>query len=305
MLIDNTLYYENKLLIEINQPINSLYYYFDFDERSYDINMEFQHFHPFYEMHILLGDSANHIVEGTLYNMHKFDIACMRPSLLHKSEYPEGPAVKRLVIQFKFPTRLTGVQTELESILDIFNSELPIYRFERNDLYRIFEPLNEICKIEKTDSAVKNLLIHTKFIEFLSRIYENRSKNCYVPEVMDTATNKIYSVTAFIHSHFSEDLSLETLSKQFFISPYYLSHQFHAVTGFTLTNYIQMTRIRNAQQLLLYTDRKITEIAELCGFTSFSQFNRVFNKFCNASPRDFKSNNAKISIDLKVKDSYT
>ena len=57
---------------------------------------------------------------------------------------------------------------------------------------------------------------------------------------------------------------------------------------YTVVNYVQMTRIRNVQQLLLYTQRKITDIAESCGFTSFSQFNRTFNKFCKISPSEYR-----------------
>jgi AraC-like DNA-binding protein len=49
-----------------------------------------------------------------------------------------------------------------------------------------------------------------------------------------------------------------------------------------------MTRIRNAQELLLYTDLKIKDIVGRCGFTSLSQFNRVFNKICGASPSDYR-----------------
>ena len=83
---------------------------------------------------------------------------------------------------------------------------------------------------------------------------------------------------------------MEYLAEKFFISPYYLSHQFRRVTGFSLINYIQITRVRNAQQLLLYTDMKIADITTSCGFTSFSQFNRVFNKFCHTSPSQFRVN---------------
>ena len=48
--------------------------------------------------------------------------------------------------------------------------------------------------------------------------------------------------------------------------------------------------MRNAQQLLLYTDMKVADITTSCGFTSFSQFNRVFNKFCHMSPSQFRVN---------------
>ena len=46
----------------------------------------------------------------------------------------------------------------------------------------------------------------------------------------------IYSVTSYIHAHYFEDLSLDTLAQKFYISSCYLSHQFKDVTGFTLTD---------------------------------------------------------------------
>ena len=42
MLIDNTVVYSKEHKIEIGHPGKNLYYYFDYDERSYSINMEFQ-----------------------------------------------------------------------------------------------------------------------------------------------------------------------------------------------------------------------------------------------------------------------
>ena len=78
-------------------------------------------------------------------------------------------------------------------------------------------------------------------------------------------------MTSYIHRHYASELSLEYLAEKFFISPYYLSHQFRRVTGFSLINYIQITRVRNAQQLLLYTDMKIADITTSC-HTSPSQF---------------------------------
>ena len=62
------------------------------------------------------------------------------------------------------------------------------------------------------------------------------------------------------------------------------------LTGSVAVTFRQMTRVRNAQQLLLYTDMKIADITAHCGFTSFSQFNRVFNKFCHTSPSQFRLN---------------
>jgi len=310
MLIDHIFNYEKKYSIHIGLPTDSLYYFFDYDDRSYNLNREFQHFHPFYEIHILLGSSASQIIEGSPYSLKKFDIVCLRPTLLHQLDYPEGPPVKRLVIRFRIPRQETELRNETEALLDIFHTKIPIYRFDQDHQQALFKFLNDIFQISK-DQDIKNnevfditsLLIHNKFIEFLSYIFLNKKYNCYIPNTFDISSNKIYMITSYIHGHFSEDLSLVTLAKNFYMSTYYLSHLFKTITGFTLTNYVQMTRIRNAQQMLLFTDYKVIEIAELCGFTSFSQFNRVFNKFCRTSPSKFKaSTSAEASAVLHIEE---
>ena len=291
MLIDNTIIYSKEHKIEIGHPGKNLYYYFDYDERSYSINMEFQHFHQFYEMCIFLDEKAGHLVDGVWYDMRCCDIVALRPTLLHKTKYPEGAPNKRLIIQFSIPPMISTFENCMKNIYGIFDNNCPIYRFEGPYKKMVLEKLNDIYYLSQSPNELTELAIHNKFIEFLSLIYINRDKNVYTNHVdFDNITNKVYSITAYIHSHFMEELSLENISKRFYISSYYLSHQFKRITGFTLTDYIQMTRISNAQTILLSTDKPITEIAFLCGFSSFSQFNRAFNKFLHQSPSAFRRN---------------
>lgn len=289
MLIDNTLVYTQEYKIEIGRPGKNLYYFFDYDERSYSINMEFQHFHQFYEMCIFLDDKAGHLIDGVWFDMRCCDIVALRPSLLHKTFYPEGQPCKRLIIQFSIPPMISAFENCMKSVYSIFEGSCPIYRFEDPYKKAVLEKLNDIYYLSQNPNELTDLAIHNKFIEFLSLIYLYRDKNVYSNRSdFDSITNKVYSITAYIHSHFTEDISLESVSKEFFISSYYLSHQFKRITGFTLTDYVQLTRVRNAQTLLLSTDKPITDIAFLCGFSSFSQFNRAFNKFLHLSPSAFR-----------------
>ena len=218
----------------------------------------------------------------------------IRPSLLHKTTYPEGAPNKRLIINFAIPSQPNGLESCMKSIYSIFDGEVPIYRFEGRYKKAVFEKLNDIYYLSQSPNELSNLAIHQKFIEFLSLIYQYRDKNVYTDQVdFDNITNKIYGITACIHNRYTEDLSLASLSKEFYVSSYYLSHQFKRVTGFTLTDYISMTRVRNAQTLLLSTDIPITEIALQSGFKSFSQFNRAFNKFLQMSPSKFRREGGK------------
>ena len=290
MLINKTVNYEEGLLLEINKPSDKLYYKFDYDSRNYDVNMKFQHFHNFYEIFILFDQSAAHIIEGEFYEVQPFDIVAIKSNVLHKTVYPKGSPKKRLIINFIFEDDLlTGLKKSFKELLSIFEGSMSIYRFPQEEQKIIIDLLNELFVFTKKNDPLKPLIIHHKFIEFLYYIYSFKDYNIYKPEkIQDSIIKKVYSITSFIHNNFREELSLNMIADKFFVSSYYLSHKFKTITGFTLINYIQMTRIRNAQQLLLSTNMKITEIAEKCGFSSFSQFNRVFRKYTEVSPSTFR-----------------
>ena len=290
MLIDGLSLYKRGHLYRINTPTDSLYYFFDYDERCYKENMQFQHFHTFYEIMIPLEESAGHLIDGKYYGIKLHDMVLLRPSLLHKTVYPKGSPSRRIIINFRFPNHIYGMEEIFSKILSLFDARIPIYRFPEKEKKKLYQVLNEIYRLTDSTSECKNLLIHNKFLEFLSLLYEEQEYNCYKPVNSGMRLqDRIYDITAYIHKHSTESLSLDLLSQKFYISPYYLSHTFKEVTGFTLISYVQTVRIRNAQLLLISTNNKITEIAMRCGFTSFSQFSRCFLKTCGESPSEYRS----------------
>ncbi len=289
MLLQNLALYQDQYYIRVNEENDVLFYFFDYDQRSSDINMPFQHFHTFYELCILMCPHASHFVEGKPYELQTFDIIGIAPNVLHRTQYPAGDPCKRLIIQFNLPKTVTGLSNEYEQLLSLFHQDVPIFRFDQELQKRIFGKLNDIFRLAEKHDPMRDMIIHMKFIEFLTLLYLNQDANQYANQTEMTATEKkIYSITSFIHAHFSEDLSLEFLAQKFYISGCYLSHQFKSVTGFTVTDYIQMTRVRNVQSLLVGTQVPITEAAAACGFSSFSQFNRVFRKHIGMSPSQYR-----------------
>lgn len=289
MLINNTALYEDKTFIRVNSEGDPLFYFFDYDTRSAEINMQFQHFHPFYEFCILLGPKTTHFLEGKPYNLETFDIMGLAPGVLHRTQYPEGDPCKRLIIQFSLPPKASGLSDEYTQLLGLFHQERPIFRFEPETRSKLYHKLNAIFRLADKKDAMRDLSVHIKFVEFLTLLYLNQDKNEYVSLAQMTPTQKkIYAVTGYIHAHYSDPLTLESLAADFFVSSCYLSHQFKSVTGFTLTDYIQMTRVRNVQSMLLRGDVPITEAALSCGFQSFSQFNRVFRKHIGITPTQYR-----------------
>lgn len=92
-----------------------------------------------------------------------------------------------------------------------------------------------------------------------------------------------------INENLESNIGLSEISRKVGISVYYMSHIFKSETGMTVVEYRTNRRMENAKTMLLQTDKSITEIAFLCGFSSQGYFSERFSKICGISPSEYRS----------------
>ena len=86
------------------------------------------------------------------------------------------------------------------------------------------------------------------------------------------------------HSYGGEELTVEGLAREFFISRYYLMHRFKEMTGYTVHQYISEKRLLRAGELIR-SGVPVLQAAEQTGFRDYSTFLRAFRRLFGASPR--------------------
>ena len=86
MLIQNLALYEDQYFIRVNHENDSLFYFFDYDVRSAEFNMQFQHFHTFYELCVMLEPNTKHFLEGTANIYGKVFESMMEKGLMKKGD---------------------------------------------------------------------------------------------------------------------------------------------------------------------------------------------------------------------------
>lgn len=85
------------------------------------------------------------------------------------------------------------------------------------------------------------------------------------------------------------DCSLQTLSKQTYMSPATLSERFKKATGKTIYRYQLETRLAMARALLLSAeDMPLREVARVYGFCDEYHFSKLFKRFYHQSPSVFR-----------------
>lgn len=115
-------------------------------------------------------------------------------------------------------------------------------------------------------------------------------------ELADTFDNEKVSpsfalskATQYIHEHFAEDLSLETIARKVYLSPHYLSMLFSKHNGYGINKYIKQVRMEKAQDLLRKTNLSINEISQMVGYSSSSYFCKSFFRDFEMTPENFRN----------------
>lgn len=152
--------------------------------------------------------------------------------------------------------------------------------FEKLLAYDCSEPFaNELASIYITE-----LLIHV--LRMIPRQADSVSSAC---------KQRILNVQTYLDIHYRENIRIDTLSKQFYISQYHLSHQFKELTGYSPKQYLTMVRLKNAAVMLTATKASLIEVAAACGFSDINNFIKQFRRIYGCTPSSFRPKNKSIS----------
>ena len=93
----------------------------------------------------------------------------------------------------------------------------------------------------------------------------------------------------YVHSHFSENLTLAQVARAAGVHPVYLSYTFRHELGETLGEYLNRIRVRAAAGLLAKSRLSLSAIATDLGFYDQSHFTRIFRRLTGATPGMFRA----------------
>lgn len=248
------------------------------------------HLHDAYEVFQTLNHHLVYFVEGTTYTLKKHDIIITNTNEIHRpiTNHLKG-AYNRRFIQFK-PS----------AFLPFFNSNYnPFYIFEThekgasNQLSLTREACQEInmlfetlAKLNDYPSPASDLLMKANLVQLFVALEKSQAskKKTHRPGTTDP---RITDIIHFINTHYSEKISLASIAKTHFLDKYYLSHLFKENTGFTLQEYLQSKRIKEAKRLI-GQGYLITTAAKDCGYSDYSNFYKTFCKLTNQSPKAYQ-----------------
>jgi len=255
-------------------------------------SMPYHHYHDRYELYYLCSGERYYFIKDRTYHVHKGNFVLIPPFDIHSTSTVPNNGYDRFLITF----HKEYIEEFIEKIADVSLFEC----FEKG-LYMIqLNPQEQqqaealLCSMLQEHTAKKPGYQHylkTAIVQLLLIIsrHSNQPDNFTVPSI-STSHRTISHAAAFINTNFSLDITLESISQQFFISPCYFSRTFKTVTGLSFSEYLNGVRIKEAQRLLQGTKQSISEIAQQVGFKSSTHFGRVFKSIVGTSPVIYRKN---------------
>lgn len=248
-------------------------------------NMSQSHYHNYYELYYLEGGERFYVIEGKTYHFLPGQYVLFPPFVMHHSYGKNNTPFKRIVLYFR------PDQIHYPKLTELTSKNFMIFNTSQKDLLHIHRYLTEILKedtkgspflFDQEDSLRRNYM-HSLLNSLLVTAFLYESS-----ETVPGKQNQIGKIIDYIHQNYYANLSLEFLSDTFFISPYHLCHEFKRYTQRTLVDYINVTRIMNAQRKIMETNNSLTKICSETGFSNLTHFNRVFKQQVGMTPSDYR-----------------
>ncbi|MDD2978561.1 MAG: response regulator [Hespellia sp.] len=92
----------------------------------------------------------------------------------------------------------------------------------------------------------------------------------------------------YVTEHFSEELSLDEISREVNVSPYYFSKLFKEETGINYIEYVTNTRMEQAKILLQNSENSIKYVCVTVGYSDPNYFSRLFKKWAGQTPSEYR-----------------
>lgn len=242
------------------------------------------HYHEFCKIVFLISGRGSYVVDSQRYLLQPGDVVLVGSRSVHRPEL-EGDASYERIILYISPDYLLRQSAADCDLLACFSGKqghvLRLKETPRQRLFGMAAALERELSAERYGSSV---LSSAALLRLLVEIGQNlQLQDAHYPSPAVPKSDRVLQLQRYIQAHLAEDLDIDTLAEQLYISKYHLMRQFRRETGTSIHAYLSQQRLLHARKLI-ESGMRATEACYRSGFRSYSSFTRSYAKHLGTTP---------------------
>lgn len=246
------------------------------------------HAHDYYEFYFFIEGDVSIQIGQTLYPVTYGDMMLIPPHVRHRPCFHDtNVPYRRFVfwISQEYCKHLAELSPDYMYLFEyvsagknyLFHCDRISFNAVQSRILGLIEEMrsNRFGKNAQITLSVNDLILH------LNRMVHERLEPVAQPDI-----SLYQNLCNYINEHLDENLSLDNLAAEFFLSKYHIAHIFKEHTGLSVHQYITKKRLALCREALL-GNSSITDACHSCGFSDYSAFYRAFKKEYGISPKDW------------------
>ena len=277
-----------------------LFHLTDRQVKNYDC-----HYHDFHKILLFFSGDVDYFIEGITYRLEPRDILLIGAGDVHRPIIRSAAPYERIIL-YVSSDFLVSCADDKYSLETCFQKQLPIRSSDRTDIPqdKKTEPfpvlrtssasvpaLFKLC--EKLEASLSDreyaaeLYSRTLLLQFLIQLNRSFLTDSFRYIETGSSNRKITEILHYINEHLDSDLSIDALSRQFFISRRYLMQIFQQETGYSIGKYIDANRLFWARDKIRH-GMSLTDACFSSGFHHYSTFTRSYYRMFRTTPGTLK-----------------
>lgn len=263
---------------------------FSREKKEFDFPL---HYHEEFELNFIQNaKNAKRVIGDHMQEIDDLELVLVGPNLQHAWFTHECKSEKITEITIQFHKDLFEEsflrRNQLSFIRAMFEKSLRGILFSKETTEQLTPRIKSLSRKHGFDSVLELIsVLHDLSISRNMRILSDSTFN--IQESFTNYSNsRIERIVQYINQNFDRQISLNEVAKLANMSEVSFSRFFKQSTGNTFIDSLNEIRLGHASRMLIDTNDSIAEIAYNCGFNNISNFNRIFRKKKNCTPKEFR-----------------
>jgi AraC-like DNA-binding protein len=250
------------------------------------------HYHEEFELNFIRNaKGARRVVGDHIEEIDELELVLVGSNLQHAwfTHNCKSGEIREITIQFHkdlFDEKLLR-RNQLSFIRTMLEKSLRGILFSKETTQQLAPRIIELNQKQGFDSVLELMsILHDLSISRNMRILSDASFNN--TEQYTYNSRRIEKTLEYMNQNFDKPITLNEVARLANMSDAAFSRFFKQRTGNTFIDSLTEIRLGHASRMLIDTTQSIAEVAYHCGFNNISNFNRIFKKKKNCTPKDFR-----------------